>query len=343
MPAEEAVLLSGNGSSRPPRRLTPDWRPELAAFRSPDSRKVAWQLVNTLVPYAGLWYGMVRLIQQGTSYALTLLLVVPAAALLVRIFVLFHDCVHGSLFRSKRANRFAGTLLGALVLTPFDDWRFTHLRHHATYANLDARGVGDVWTITRSEYEEASLGRRWRYRLFRHPLVMMGLGPVSTFMLQSRLPTRGGGRTERLGILITNLLVAGMAAGIAFAAGWRTYLLIQLPVLWLAGAAGIWLFYVQHQFDGVYWAREAAWDPFRAAMEGSSYYRLPPVLRWFSGNIGYHFIHHLDSRIPNYRLRSCYDAVAALQAKSPLTLRASLSCARLKLWDEKRQKLIPFP
>ncbi|MBN1858146.1 fatty acid desaturase [Candidatus Bipolaricaulota bacterium] len=323
-------------------RARPDWHSQVAAFRTPDNRSVAWQLANTLVPYAGLWYGMAYLIQHGTLYPLALLLVVPAAAFLVRTFILFHDCVHGSLFRSKRANRFAGCLLGTLVFTPFDDWRFSHLRHHATYANLDARGVGDVWTITRAEYNEAPRWVRWTYRMFRHPVVMMGLGSVFTFMLRSRFPTQGTGRKAVLGVLVTNLLLVGMLFAVAQGIGWANTLLIQMAVLWLAGVTGIWLFYVQHQFAGVYWARANEWDWYRAAMEGSSFYRLPAVLRWFSGNIGYHYIHHLNAGIPNYRLKRCHDAIPALQTKAPLTLWRSLSCARLKLWDEKRQELVPF-
>jgi omega-6 fatty acid desaturase (delta-12 desaturase) len=286
---------------------------------------------------------MVRSIQLGYSYTLTLILALPAAAFLVRIFILFHDCVHGSFFMSKNANSFFGYLLGVLVFTSLEDWRFSHLRHHVTYANLDARGFGDIWTMTLKEYEDSPKHTRLLYRLYRNPAVLIGMGALFNFVLSNRLPTRRVKRKERMGVLFTNLLIVAVFLVAAQVVGWRAYLLIQLPVLWLAGAAGIWLFYVQHQFEGGYWARKSEWEPLRAAMEGSSFYKLPTVLRWFSGNIGYHHVHHLSPRIPNYHLKKCYDAVPALQAKAPLTIVKSLSCFRLKMWDEGRQKMVAFP
>jgi omega-6 fatty acid desaturase (delta-12 desaturase) len=286
---------------------------------------------------------MIRSIQFGYPFTLTLILILPAAAFLVRIFILFHDCVHGSFFRSMSANTFLGYLLGVLVFTSFEDWRFSHLRHHATYANLDARGFGDIWTMTRSEYEDLPKRKKLQYRLYRNPVVLIGLGVIFNFLLGNRLPTRRVKRKERMSVLFTNLLIIAVFLAAAQVIGWRTYLLIQLPVLLLAGAAGIWLFYVQHQFEGGYWARKSEWEPLHAAMEGSSFYKLPAVLRWFSSNIGYHHVHHLSPRIPNYHLKKCYDTVPALQARRPLTIMKSLSCFRLKLWDEERQKMIAFP
>jgi len=320
----------------------PAWHATLANYRDPDLRKSCWQLANTLLPYGCLWALMIWTIRRGYSYAITLALATAAAAFLVRLFVLFHDCVHGSLFRAEGANTFFGYLLGALVFTPFEDWRFSHFRHHASYADLDARGVGDIWTMTRKEYETSSHAMQLCYRLFRTPLVMFGLGAVFIFLLSFRLPTLKTRRKERMSVLFTNLLIAGVVLIAVRNIGWRAYLLIQLPVIWMAGAVGIWLFYVQHQFAGVYWARRRDWNPLSAAMEGSSFYNLPAVLRWFSGNIGYHHVHHLNPRIPNYRLKPCYDAVPALQARSHLTIRQSLSAIRLKVWDEERQKLIGF-
>jgi acyl-lipid omega-6 desaturase (Delta-12 desaturase) len=281
-------------------------------------------------------------VQAGYAYALTLLLALPAAGLLTRAFILFHDCVHGSLFKSKGANTAVGYLLGVLVFTPFEDWRTDHLRHHATVANLDARGSGDVWTLTRREYETAPWLTRWAYRFFRHPVAMLGLGPVGIFLLKNRVPTPRARRRERLSVLITDLLIAGVVLAAAHLLGWRTYVAIQLPVLWLAGALGIWMFYVQHDFPGVYWARQATWDPVRASMEGSSFYKLPAVLNWFTGSIGYHHVHHLGPRIPNYRLKACYAAVPALQARAALTVAQSLTCVRMNLWDEERQEMVPF-
>ena len=339
----ESDQAGSDEETKTPRRKWPEWYPKLAAFRNSDRRKSIWQLVNTLIPYACLWYLMIRSIQLDYPYALTLVLAMPAAALLVRIFILFHDCVHGSFLRSKRANTFFGYLLGILVFTPYEDWRYSHLRHHVTYANLDARGFGDIWTMTLAEYEDSPKRTRMVYRLYRNPVIMLGLGAVFTFLLSNRFPTRRVKRKERISVLITNLLIVAVFLIAAWTIGWQIYLLIQLPVIWLAGAAGIWLFYVQHQYEGVYWARKGRWDRMRAAMEGSSFYRLPAVIRWFSGNIGYHHVHHLSPRIPNYYLKKCYDAVDALQTKSPLTFFKSLSCFRLKMWDEEQQTMVAFP
>ena len=320
----------------------PAWHAALLEYRTPSVRTASWQLANTLLPYGCLWVLMIESIRRGYPYGWTLALAVAAAAFLVRIFILFHDCVHGSLFRRPGLDTFFGYVLGVLVFTPLEDWRFSHLRHHASYANLDARGYGDIWTLTRTEYDSSSPGKRLGYRLFRHPLVLFGLGALFSFLLRFRIPIRKSRRKERVSVLFTNVLLVGVVWIAARTIGWRTYLLIQLPVIWIAGALGIWLFYVQHQFAGVYWARRDRWDPLRAAMEGSSFYALPAVLRWFSGSIGYHHVHHLGPRIPNYRLKECCDAIPALQAKPPLTLRQSLAGIRLKLWDEDRQELVGF-
>jgi len=318
----------------------PAWYGSLTKYQQRDLGKAAWQLVNTFVPYLLLWYLMIRSIQQGYPYVLTLALALVAAAFLARIFIFFHDCVHGSFFASDRANTILGYVCGILVFTPLEDWRFTHYRHHDTYANLDARGYGDITLMTMSEYRGSSLRKRMGYRLYRNPLVLFGLGPLFHFMFRQRLPTWHTGRAEHRSVLLTDLGIVAIASIATWIIGWKTYLLIQVPVLWMAGAAGIWLFYVQHQFAGVYWARSDNWDPVRAAFDGSSFYDLPPVLRWFSGNIGYHFLHHIQYGIPNYHLQACYDAVPELHRKTPLTLRKSLTSVRLKLWDEEVQKLV---
>ncbi|MBE0618927.1 MAG: fatty acid desaturase [Proteobacteria bacterium] len=325
----------------PPYRW-PNWYRCLKSFEARDTRKAVSQLADTFLPYLLFWYLMVRSIQLQYPYALTLVLAVPAGGLLVRIFILFHDCVHSSLFAATKANTLVGYLCGTLVFTPLEDWRFIHLRHHATYANLDARGVGDITTLTVGEYVRLPWARRLKYRLYRNPLVLFGVGPLFYFLVRQRWPSRAVSKVARRSVLFTNLLVAGVVLTAAGTIGLKTYLLVQLPVLWLAGAGGIWLFYVQHQFDGVYWARKGAWDPLRAAVDGSSFYQLPAVLRWFSGSIGIHFLHHLRSRIPNYNLQPCYDAIPELHAKEPLTLRQSLASPRLKLWDEERQALVGF-
>ena len=321
----------------------PDARPALKPYRTPSRGKAIWQLINTLVPYAGLWFLMILSVRHDYSYLWTLALSVVAAAFLVRLFILFHDCVHGSFLPSTRVNTWVGRLLGVLVFTPFDDWRLSHLRHHVSYANLDTRGFGDIWTLTLREYNQSPRLKRWLYRLYRNPVVLLGFGAIFNFLLSNRLPSKKVQRKERKSVVFTNLAIVGVFLIAAQTIGWQTYLLIQLPVLWLAGMGGIWLFYVQHQFEGGYWARKGDWDPLRAAMEGSSFYQLPNILRWFSANIGYHHIHHLNARIPNYRLPECYNEVSAVRVKEPLTLRQSLHSFRLKLWDESQQKMISFP
>jgi acyl-lipid omega-6 desaturase (Delta-12 desaturase) len=321
----------------------PPWYGRVTEFRQRNLGKAIWQLVNTFVPYLLLWYLMIRCAQRGCPYLVILALAVLAAGFLARIFIMFHDCVHGSFFVSERANTLLGYVCGVLAFTPLEDWRFSHFRHHETYANLDGRGYGDISLMTLQEYRSAPLSKRMRYRLYRNPLVMFGLGPLFHFMFRQRFPTWHTGRPEHRSVLITDLGIVAVGLMASLIVGWKTYLLLQIPVLWMAGAAGIWLFYVQHQFEGVYWARTNQWDPVRAAFLGASFYDLPAVLRWFSGNIGYHYIHHIEYGIPNYNLPACYRAIPELQGKAALTWRKSLRCIRLKLWDEEGQKLVGWP
>jgi omega-6 fatty acid desaturase (delta-12 desaturase) len=321
----------------------PAWYGQVTAFRRRNRGKAIWQLVNTFVPYLLLWYLMIRCVARGYPYIVTFALTMLAAGFLARIFIIFHDCVHESFFASERANTVLGYVCGILVFTPLEDWRFSHFRHHETYANLDARGYGDITLMTLEEYLRAPSGKQMKYRLYRNPFVMFGLGPLFHFLFRQRLPSQHTGRPEHRSVLVTDLAIAAIALIASFIIGWKTYLVLQVLVLWMAGAAGIWLFYVQHQFEGVYWARTDEWDPVHAAFAGASFYNLPPVLRWFSGNIGYHFIHHIEYGIPNYNLRTCYHGVPQLQDKAALTWRKSLRCIRLKLWDEEGQKLVGWP
>jgi omega-6 fatty acid desaturase (delta-12 desaturase) len=321
----------------------PEWYADMARYQEADNRQVLWQLTNTLLPYFLLWYLMILSVQSGYPYALTLALSVVASAFLIRIFIIFHDCVHGSFSPSKGLNTFIGYLCGVMTFTSLEDWRFSHLRHHVSYANLDSRGFGDIWTMTLEEYAAAPRRTRLAYFLYRNPLVLFGLGAIFNFVLSQRLPTGKVKRREWMSVILTNLLIAGVILAASKTIGWKTYILVQLPVIWIAGMGGIWLFYVQHQFDGVLWTRRADWDALRAAMEGSSFYKLPALLRWFSGNIGYHHVHHLRPRIPNYKLKLCCDSIPELNAKKPLTIRESLSGTRLKLWDEERRRLVGFP
>ena len=314
----------------------------LSPFQESDRRKAIWQLIHTLVPYIALWIAMVVMIRAGTSYWLVLPLILAAGALLVRIFIFFHDCCHGSFFASRRANRILGYVTGILTFTAYDEWRHSHARHHATVGDLDRRGEGDVWMMTVEEYEAASPLKRLAYRFYRTPIVTFGLGPAFMFLIMHRFASKGAGKRERLSVVITNLALAAIIALAALTIGLRTYVLIQLPVILLAGMLGVWLFYVQHQFGGVYWARHDAWDPMRAAMEGSSYYKLPKVLQWITGSIGFHHIHHIRPRIPNYHLEASYDAIPYLRTVEPVTLRRSLKSLRMHLYDEKQQRMVSF-
>lgn len=314
----------------------------IAKFGNPNIQKAVWQILNSFLPYLALWVLMVITVQKDYSYWITLLLTLPAAALLVRIFIIFHDCCHGSFFASIKTNQITGYISGILTFTAFRTWRRSHLGHHANFGDLDRRGTGDVWTLTVEEYTSASRSKRFGYRFYRNPLVLFILGPIYTFFLAQRLAPKDADKRERKSVWITNAALVAIITLVWLTIGIRTYLLIQLPVMILAGFAGVWLFYVQHQYDGVYWARNESWDPLKAALEGSSYYKLPKVLQWCTGNIGLHHIHHLHPRIPNYHLQQCYDEIEELQKIKPLTFRQSLKSVRMNLWDEKRQKLVSF-
>jgi omega-6 fatty acid desaturase (delta-12 desaturase) len=285
---------------------------------------------------------MVYTIKSGIPYWITLALAIVAAGLLVRIFILFHDCGHGSFFSSPKANEILGYISGILTFTPYHSWRTSHARHHATAGNLDRRGSGDVWTMTVEEFKAAPRHVRLGYRLFRNPVILLGLGPAGSFLLAQRFSHKGAKRRERVSVLITNLAILAIIVLASLTIGFWTYVAIQLPIILIGGALGIWLFYVQHQYEGVYWARQGTWDPFKAAMEGSSYYKLPRILQWFTGNIGLHHIHHLRPRIPNYNLQPCYDAIPAMRDVEPLTIRQSLKSLGLNLWDEDQGALVSF-
>jgi omega-6 fatty acid desaturase (delta-12 desaturase) len=334
--------LSNDSNPVKPQATRPAWHQAINRYAQPDQRKAIWQLVNTFVPYLGLWVLMVYTVKTGVSYWITLGLAVVAAALMVRIFIFFHDCCHGSFFASPRANTVLGYISGIITFTPYHSWRRSHALHHATAGNLDRRGVGDVWTMTVEEYRAAPRKTQIAYRLYRNPLIMFGLGPVGSFLISQRFPPKEAKQRERLSVLVTNLALLAIVVLASLTIGFWTYVLIQLPIIVIGGALGIWLFYVQHQYEGVYWAREEAWDFSTAAFEGSSYYKLPRVLQWFTGNIGLHHIHHLRPRIPNYNLQACYDQVPAMQAVRPLGIRASLASLRMNLWDEAQGDLVSF-
>ncbi|MCG3181718.1 MAG: hypothetical protein BIFFINMI_04117 [Phycisphaerae bacterium] len=280
----------------------------------------------------------------GVSYWITLALAIPAGGLLVRMFIFQHDCSHGSFFRAGWANHLVGATLGVLTLTPYQDWRRAHALHHATHGDLDHRGFGDVDVLTVEEYQKLNWRGRLRYRLYRNPLVMFGLFPTLLFLVRFRTTHRlpRDWRHERASVIGTDIALAIGLTGIVLLGGLKLLLLLYLPAFVVSATAGLWLFYVQHQFDPTYWQRHEQWDRVHAGLRGSSYYRLPKVLQWFTGNIGLHHIHHLDSRIPNYRLQQCLDENREFLDIPPLTLRASLGCARLKLWDEQAGRMVGF-
>jgi omega-6 fatty acid desaturase (delta-12 desaturase) len=276
------------------------------------------------------------------SWWLTIPLAVLAAAFLVRIFIIFHDCGHGSYFRSRRANNIVGFIAGVLTFTPYYHWRWEHAIHHGTAGQLDKRGTGDVWTMTVQEYLESSRWKRFAYRLARNPFVLLVLAPLVMFVVLQRIPSPHASARERESVWWMNLAILCLVIGLSSIFGVVPYLLIQLTVTMVAGAAGVWLFYVQHQFEDAYWERGDNWDYAAAALKGSSFYKLPRILQWFSGNIGFHHIHHLSPRIPNYNLQKCHEADPLFQQVKPLTLFSSMKSLAFRLWDERAKKLVGY-
>jgi omega-6 fatty acid desaturase (delta-12 desaturase) len=334
--------MLADAGSRKLKMSKPAWYQAIGNYAYSDLRKSLWQLVDTFVPYGILWALMLYTVRQGYPYWVTLALAVVAGGILVRVFILFHDCCHGSFFASRRANTILGYVTGILTFTPFADWRNAHNLHHATAGDLDRRGVGDIWTMTTKEYLAAPPRRRLVYRIYRNPFILFGPGAALLFLLFQRFTTKGAGKRERQSVLLTNvalLVIVGLAS---LTIGFQTYLLIQLPVILIGATLGLWLFYIQHQYESVYWARRESWDPIKVALGGSSYFKLPKILQWFSGNIGLHHVHHARPTIPNYHLQQCHDDIPALHAVEPLTIRTSFKSLRLALYDEKQQKLISF-
>ena len=319
-----------------------NWRYLLAEYKKPNLRKATGQLLNTFIPYLSLWILMVFVVQQGYSYWFVLALSIPASLLLIRIFIFFHDCCHNTFFASARANKILGYISGILAFTPFYDWRRSHGLHHATAQDLDRRGIGDIWTMTVEEYLGAPQLKKFAYRLYRNPFILFGPGALVYFLILQRFPKRGGRKKERYSVVVADLVILGIIGVSALTIGLRTYLLIQILIMGFAASMGVWLFYVQHQFEGVYWARHQDWDLVRVALKGASYYKLGKVLQWFTGNIGLHHAHHFRPVIPNYNLQWFHDTVPFLQTVEPLSIRRSLKSLRLNLWDEKGQKLVSF-
>lgn len=325
-------------TTQPDRR----WNEILRPYARPSYRKSLFQLLNSALPYALLWFLMLRSLEY--SYWITLLLAIPAAGLLIRLFIIQHDCGHGSFFRSRKLNDRLGAVLGVLTLTPYGYWRKTHAMHHATAGDLDHRELGDVSILTVKEYLGLSRWKRLVYRVYRNPLVLFGIGPAYQFILKHRLPLDlpRSWKREWASVLWTNLAIAAVVGLMWKTVGIVAFVKVQLPITLIGGVAGVWLFYIQHQFEETYWEKQESWDFHAAGLRGSSYYDLPRILNWFTGNIGVHHVHHLSSRIPNYRLRQCFRENPELHDVTRLTLWGSLKSARLKLWDEEQRKLVGF-
>ena len=311
-------------------------------YREPYNVRSAFELVITALPLALLWLLTWAALDAG--YWSGLLLTLPAAGFLVRLFMIQHDCGHGSFFRHRLANDWVGRVIGVLTLTPYDFWRRAHALHHASSGNLDRRGIGDIDTLTVREFLALPKGRRLLYRLYRHPIVMFGVGPAYLFIFQHRLPmglTRNGWQPW-LSAMATNVAIAVLLAIMIWLIGFGPFLLVQLPITLLAASIGVWLFYIQHQFEDTFWALDEKWNFHDAGLYGSSYYELPIVLRWFTANIGVHHVHHLCSRIPYYRLPQVLKDHPQLSSIGRLTLVQSLRCVRKALWDEDRRRLVSF-
>ncbi|HEY4809834.1 MAG TPA: fatty acid desaturase [Solirubrobacteraceae bacterium] len=316
------------------------WRETLAPYTQPRLGRSLIDLATSVVPYLALSVAMYLAL--SVSYLLTLAIAIPASGFLVRTFILFHDCSHGSFLRSRRANLWLGTALGLFVYSPFLRWRHDHAIHHATSGDLDRRGGGDVRTLTVSEYRALPSRAQLAYRVFRNPLVMFGVGPIVALLVGPRLVSRSARPRMQRSVIGTNIALAVLVGALCWLMGWRDYLLVQAPTVLLAGSAGIWLFYVQHQFEDAYWESAGDWSYADAALRGSSYLKLPRVLQFFSGNIGLHHVHHLSARIPNYNLQRAHDENPIFHDVPVLSFADGLRCVRFKLWDEERRRLVTF-
>lgn len=316
------------------------FKKDITPFEKPNPKTSARQIFNSVVPFLLLWY--FSYLSLSVSYWLTLALAVLASGFVVRMFILFHDCCHHSFFKNRHANEILGTLTGILTLFPYHQWRHNHSIHHATSGNLDKRGTGDVWVLTVDEYVSASFWKRTAYRLYRNPFVMFGLGPFYLFFIVNRFNRVKAKGKERLNTYITNAAIASVSGLLIYTIGWQAFLMIQGPIVFLSHAVGIWLFYVQHQFEDSYYEQDEEWEYVKAAIDGSSYYKLPKVLQWITGNIGFHHVHHLSPRVPNYHLEKVHNLVPALKNVNTVTIASSLQAIRFRLWDERSKSFVGF-
>ena len=337
---EEEIKLLSKASHK---EATSKWKGIVAEFQKPSFVRASWQVFNSIGPYFALW-GLWIYMSLGLS--LSLWWALPPALLagmfLVRVFIIFHDCGHGSFYKSKKANNYLGFISGLLTFTPYFHWRWEHSVHHATSGDLDRRGMGDIWTLTVKEYLESSRWRKISYRLVRNPIVLFLIAPIFLFLALERFPSKNAKPREKRSVWLMNFALLAMAAGLISIIGFLPWLVFQLAAMIMASSCGVWMFYVQHQYEDAYWVEGEDWDYTTAAIQGSSYYELPKILQWFSGNIGFHHIHHLSPMIPNYNLEKCHMADPFFREVKSMTLLSSLKSINSRLWDEDSKKMISF-
>ncbi len=313
---------------------------DVAPYAKSDKRKSIFQLVNTIPPLFILWYVSYEMLQ--ISFWLMLPFAVVASGFVVRTFIIFHDCTHGSFLKGRKANDIVGTITGVLTLFSYEKWKREHAIHHASSSNLDKRGVGDIWVMTIDEYVDASKWERFCYRLYRNPLVMFVLGPLYLVLISSRFNRKDARRKEKMNTYLTNIILVLLYAGLIALVGWQSFMIVQGTIMFVAGALGIWLFYIQHTFEDSYFEEESEWDYVKAAVEGSSYYKLPRVLQWVTGNIGFHHVHHLSPRVPNYHLEEAHNSTPPLHKATTITLKSSLASLKYKLYAPEQKNFVTF-
>lgn len=322
------------------REKTAQLRKFVAPFEKADVKASVRQLVNTIPPFILFWFLAYQALD--VSIWLTIALSAVAAGFVIRTFIIFHDCTHGSFFKNKKANAVVGTITGIMTLFAYEKWKREHSIHHASSGNLDKRGVGDIWVMTIEEYVEASKWERFKYRMYRNPLVMFGFGPLFLVLISSRFNRKDARKKERNNTYLINVSLVVIYSLLIWAIGWQAFLIVQGSTMFIAGALGIWLFYVQHTFEDSYFEDESEWDYVKAAVEGSSYYKLPRVLQWVTGNIGFHHVHHLSPRVPNYNLEKAHESTPPLQQATTITIKSSLKSLRYKVYDAKNKTFVTF-
>lgn len=322
------------------REKTAQLRKFVAPFEKADVKASVQQLLNTIPPFILSWFLAYQALD--VSIWLTIALSAIAGGFVIRTFIIFHDCTHGSFFKNKKANAIVGTITGIMTLFAYEKWKREHSIHHASSGNLDKRGVGDIWVMTIEEYVEASKWERFKYRMYRNPLVMFGFGPLFLVLISSRFNRKDARKKERNNTYLINISLVVIYSLLIWAIGWQAFLIVQGSTMFIAGALGIWLFYVQHTFEDSYFEDESEWDYVKAAVEGSSYYKLPKVLQWVTGNIGFHHVHHLSPRVPNYNLEKAHESTPPLQQATTITIKSSLKSLRYKLYDAKNKTFVTF-